>query len=125
MGKPAVWDFTWVRGTTKPPLQVRITQNGDPVPFEEVRLSVWNNNGNSLAFRASYLANEIVYDSGTNTLSFTPTAEQTRSLTRTKNDGDPAKNKYELELRQGTTERVWLMGDITAIGGLNDDEGDD
>ena len=124
MGKPAIRDFTWVRGSTTPFI-VRFTRNEVPVPFEEARLSVWKSNGRELAFRASFLAGDITYDAGSGNLTFVPTAEQTRSLTQTKVDGDPAKNFYEYEIRDGISENIWLAGAIVGWGGLNDDQGDD
>jgi hypothetical protein len=120
------FDFEWVRGTTKPDFVVTFTKNGVPVSFDDAVLSVYNKGGKSLAFRVSILGHlnspaQLVHDPDQGKITFTPTAEQTRSLTQTKADGAP-QNKYELELRNGDQEQVYLMGNILGTGGLNSDE---
>lgn len=120
MSKPSVYDFTWVRGTNNS-FRFQILQNTDTVAYDDVRVSVFKDNGATLAFRASILDATITYDVPTQMFILVPTAAQTRALTETRVDGDPGKNKYEVEVRDGGDERVYLMGTITAIGGLNDD----
>lgn len=127
MADLAIYDFKWIRGTTAP-LIVSFKVDGTPIPYDDVRLSVYT--GSTLAFRITLADNEDTVgaqDPGTvkvtspGTFSFMPTAEQTRSLTKTNLDA-PGKNSYEVEIRNGADEEVYLMGTIAAIGGLNDDE---
>lgn len=125
-----VYDFRWVRGTTEP-LIVGYTQNGAPLPLDDARLSVYDKTTNVLIFRLSYADNPgtgpgtVAYDIVTGRITFHPSAEMTRALVRSsKIDTLPAKgkNKYEVELRDGAEEHVYLMGTIAGIGGYNDDE---
>lgn len=121
MPSPARYDITWVRGTTTP-LVFAIKRNGVPIPFDDVRLSVYKNKGKELAFRASYAEGDMaVIDAPNGLVKFTPTAAQTRSLTVSKDDITPM-NRYELEYRDGPSEEVYLMGNIVGLGGINDDE---
>ena len=118
--EPKQWDIEWVRGTTSP-FQVRITANDEPLPFDDMRLSVFA--GSTLAFRLSTLdtPDQALVDDATKQVSFVPKAEQTRALIKTAK-GLPGKNSYEVELRSGDSEEVYLMGVVAGIGGLNDDE---
>jgi hypothetical protein len=123
---PKPYDFSWVRGTNSP-FQVRILAPGDPetsdpLPFDDMRLSVFA--GSNLAFRLSTLdtPTQALVNNTTKQVSFIPTPEQTRMLIQTK---DGALPKYEVELRNGESEEVYLMGNITGIGGINDDETED
>jgi hypothetical protein len=93
--------------------------------FDDVRLSVYKDNGRTLAFRVSTLEGTMILtDPAISQITFTPTPEQTRSLTESRIGGDP-KNRYELEVRHNGSEQVYLLGRITAIGGLNDDTAED
>jgi hypothetical protein len=90
-----------------------------------VRLSVFK--GKVLAFRLSLVDNPganpgQVLETSPGVVQFYPTAAQTRSMIETPNDGTVGKNKYEVELRNGTDEQIYLLGTIAAIGGINDDE---
>lgn len=122
MPSPAQYDITWVRGTTTP-LVFAIKRNGVPIPFDDIRLSVFKNKGKDLAFRASYADGTgiIVVDALQGLVKFTPSAAQTRSLTVSKDDVTPM-NKYELEYRDGASEEVYLRGNVVGLGGINDDE---
>lgn len=115
------WDeWQWVRGTTSP-VAFRLTKNDEPVEFDDIRLTVFKNKGKTLAFRVSTADGSIeVTNPAEGLITFTPTAEQTRSLTQSKLDQD-AFNTFELEVRLNGSEEVWLMGTIKAIGGINDD----
>lgn len=123
-----ICDFTWIRGTTTP-LIMTYTQNSVPLPFDDARLSVYDKTG-LLIFRLSLGDNPgtgpgtVTKDIVTGQLTFQPTAEQTRALIASKvgTVASKGKNKYEVELRNGLDEDVFLMGTICAIGGLNDDE---
>jgi hypothetical protein len=126
MAELGVYDFLWVRGTTAP-LIVSFKIDDVPLPFDDVRLSVYKNKGKTLAFRMS-LANDAGTGPGKvsidspGVIRFTPTAAQTRGLDETPNDGTEGKNRYEVELRNGPDEEVYLLGKIAAVGGINDDE---
>lgn len=121
-----IFDFEWVRGTTKPDLSFVFTKNDVPVSFDDAIISVYNKGGKSLAWRVSIQGHtdapaQIIHDPDLGKITLTPSALQTRALTPTKADG-VAQNKYEVELRNGTTEQVYVMGSIFATGGLNSDE---
>lgn len=123
---PATYDFTWVRGSTTP-LRLTFMVAGVAIPYDDIRLSVFK--GKVLAFRQSLLIDGAssglpgtVKENATGDVSFIPTAAQTRSLTQTANDGSIGKNSYEVEVRNGADEEIYLLGTIAAIGGLNDDE---
>lgn len=117
--KPKDWPIDWVRGSTSP-FAVMIKANDVLLPFDDMRLSVYA--GSTLAFRLSTLdtPTQAVVDEETGQVSFIPTTEQTRALIQTP-DGAIPKNKYEVELRYNGSEEVYLLGNINAIGGLNDD----
>lgn len=129
MGNYGICNFTWIRGTTTP-LIMTYEQNGVPLPFDDARLSVYDKATNTLLWRLTLADNPgtgpgfVSKDIVTGQLTFTPTAEQTRAMTASKVGTDPTKgkNRYEVELRNGLAEDVYLMGTIAAIGGLNDDE---
>lgn len=122
MSDLGIFDFDWVRGTTMP-LVVTLKVDGTPIPADDVRLSVYN--GSALAFRLSLADNagsgpgKVTNDTGTYT--FTPTEQQTRSLKQGKR-GQPGKSAYEIAVRNGRDEKVYIMGAINGIGGINDDE---
>ena len=120
---PGILDFNWVRGTTSP-LVVGLHQDSVPLPYDDIRLSVYN--GSTLVFRITLESNEgegpgTVQITSPGWFKFTPTPEQTRALKQVKIDAG-GKNNYEVELRNGTSELVYLMGTIAGIGGINDDE---
>lgn len=119
--EPAVNDFLWVRGTTTP-LVIRFKKNGVAIEFDDARISVFKNKGKELAFRVSIEDGRVVKtDPSEGEITFQPTAAETRGLTQSKDEED-GKNRYEVELRNGGSEEVYLYGTIKAIGGLNDDE---
>lgn len=116
---PDIYDFDWVRGTTEPVI-MRFQQGGNPLPFDDVRFRVYN--GSTFLFMMSISGGgATLTDALTGEVTFQPTAAQTRSLVQSKIDA-PRKNAYEVELRNGTSELVYVMGSIGGIGGLNDDE---
>lgn len=122
MSDLGIYDFEWVRGTTMPFI-VSLKINGDPIPLDDVRLSVYN--GTALAFRLT-LADDVGTGPGSvsavaGVYTFTPTAAQTRLLKQGK-PGQIGKSKYEVEVRDGEDEIVYMMGTINGIGGINDDE---
>lgn len=122
MADLGTYDFEWVRGTTEP-LVVSLKINDVPIAADDVRLSVYK--GKNLAFRLT-LADDAGTGPGkvsvdTGVYTFQPTEAQTRSLNETAR-GDAGKNSYELAVRNGADERVYLLGTIAGIGGLNDDE---
>lgn len=126
MTAPATFDFTWVRGTTTP-LRLSFKVDDVAIAYDDIRLSVWK--GKVLAFRLTLADNEqssgdpgTVFTNSPGDISFIPTAAQTRLLIQSANDGSIGKNTYEVEVRNGLDEEVYILGTITAIGGLNDDE---
>jgi hypothetical protein len=126
MAEVGTYDFMWVRGTTAP-FVVQMVINSVPIALDDIRLTVFKSGGKTLAFRISLAANNVagpggVQETAPGIFTFTPTAAQTRSLTETAR-GAPGKNTYEVEVRNGTSENVYLLGVISAVGGINDDEG--
>jgi hypothetical protein len=127
MADLGTYDFTWVRGTTSP-LTMSFKINDVAIPYDDVRLSVYA--GAVLAFKLTLVDNpgsgpgkvSEVGGSGSGVITFQPTAAQTRGLLLTKVPGSGGKNTYEVEIRDGSNEDVFIMGTIEAIGGLNDDE---
>jgi hypothetical protein len=123
-----LYDFAWIRGTTTP-LLVGFNLNGSPMPFDDARLSVYDRAGETLLFRLS-LSNNPGFGPGTasidgaGVITFHPTAQQTRDLIASRIGTPPGngRNRYEIEIRQGAEESVFIMGNIAAIGGINDDE---
>lgn len=121
----ATYNFDWVRGTTLPFI-VSMKENGIPIALDDIRLSVYA--GSTMLFRMSLASNPgtngtpgTVQETSPGIFTFTPTAAQTRSLKVTA-AGAAGKNKYEVEIRRGALEAVYLMGAIAGIGGINDDE---
>lgn len=124
--KPAVATLYFVRGTTDPKVWRFKDSDGNGIMFDDVRLTV--NKGNKLLFRVSITgdgdapAQIILTDYSAGEVTFTPTADQTRLVTKGTVADGTVKCRYELEVRQGTLEQVWLMGPCEGIGGDNDDE---
>lgn len=126
MAELGTYNFVWVRGSTAP-LMLSFKIDNVAIPFDDARLSVYKNKGKTLAFRLTLAANagsspghvQIV---SPGVVKFIPTAAQTRMLDQTPNDGTEGKNRYEVELRNGLDEQIYIMGTIAAVGGINDDE---
>ena len=120
MARPQIYDIEWTRGTT-PKMVVRFTRNGVAIPFDDARMSV--SDGKKILFRLTIENNAGITHTNPETgeIKIEPTAEQTRLLVPTRADGIP-RNRYEIELRNGADEQVYLMGSIDGIGGDNDDE---
>lgn len=120
---PATYDFTIVRGTQGPTqgLVFRLKANDDGdlvnIPFEDVRLSIYKRK--TLLLRAT-LENGllVVSDVDEAEITWTPTTDDTRLIPI------GAKAQYELEVWNGDTEIVYMLGTITGLGGINDDEDD-
>jgi hypothetical protein len=123
MADLGIYNFKWVRGTTMPFI-VSMKIDDVPIPYDDIRLSVYN--GTTLVFRLSLHDNEgtepgSVEITSPGVFSFRPTAAQTRMLTKVAADAE-GKSSYEVEIRDGLNESVYLLGTIAGIGGLNDDE---
>jgi len=133
-----VCDIIWIRGTTAPFIMT-YTQNDVPLVFDDARLRVFAKTaveGVDLPLFELTLSDNpgtgpgtVTKDVVTGKLTFTPTEAMTRSLVRSRTardgtvpDKTKGKNRYEVELRNGPDARVYLMGTIFAVGGLNDDE---
>lgn len=120
---PATYDLTIVRGTQGPTqglvFRLKADDNGTYVniSFDDVRLSIYKRK--TLLIRAT-LANGllVVSDPTEAEITWTPTADDTRLIPV------GAKSQYELEVWNGDTEIVYMMGTITGLGGINDDEDD-
>jgi hypothetical protein len=120
---PATYNFSVVRGTSGPTqgLVVQLkAQSGLSlvnIPYQDVRLSIYDPKGRTLILRASLSGGSLIESDLANAeITWAPTAAQTRLIPI----GDKA--SYELEVRNAGTEIVYMLGTITGIGGLNDDE---
>ena len=124
---PATYDFSVVRGSAAAarefsPLIFRVLNGSEALPYDDIRLSVYSKKNNDLKgvflFRCSVGDGDglVETDEYAGEVAWFPTTEQTRQLPV----GDAY---YELELRDGASEVVFLRGAVTGIGGLNDDEG--
>jgi hypothetical protein len=116
-------DREFIRGTT-PTMLYRFKKKDGlgvkvPIPFDVAILSVFKGNpGKTLLFR------EVmpITDPQEGEVTLVLTADHTRSLAPSL-PGDLGKNSYEIELRDGTNEKVYVIGAIAGIGGLNSDQG--
>ena len=119
---PAQYQIEWVRGTTTP-FVFAMKRNGVPLPFDDIRLSVYKKGGKALIFRATYSdgGGITIVNPATGLVKFQPTPEQTRALVQSK-DGLTPQNIYEVEYWYQGSQEVYLMGDVLGIGGINDDE---
>jgi hypothetical protein len=120
---PAVQNMTIARGTTEPfvwRFQSAPDPNNltvlEPVPFTDVHLTF--NKRSTLLFRKKLSeANGLsVTDALTGEVTWEPTPAETKNIPR-----GEAKSRYELEVWNGPKQTLWLMGDVTGIGGDNDD----
>jgi hypothetical protein len=127
---PGTHDFTVVRGTTSPfivQLQAPEDLNYDPpvfipIPFTDVHLTIAPGGGGTI-YRKKLSDNDVrffVSNEYEGEITWLPTPDETRQLAESKN-GAAGKNHYELEIWNGTEQEVFLIGTITAIGGINDD----
>lgn len=121
--RPSVADMYFVRGSTDPKIwRFKIAETEEPLPFDDARLTVAK--GSTVLFRVTMTGDDpqiLLTDYTLGEITFYPTAAQTRLVPKTK-AGTTPKATYELELRTGNIERVYLMGTVEGIGGINDDE---
>lgn len=120
---PAVYDFKVVRGASGPTegliFKLHANNNGEieNIPYEDVRLSIYNKRGTEKILRASLSEGSIVLlDAVDNSFAWVPTTTDTRLIPR-----GEGKAYYELEVWNGAYESVYMHGYITGIGGVNDD----
>lgn len=128
-----VKDIEWVRGGTQPmAFNFRRKTGSNPDTFEglvfdDCRFSVWSGaeKGGKLLFRYSIVGGEITLsDPANGGVQWKVQPADTRACTFSTVDGE-AKNRYEIELRSGIDERIYIMGKVKAVGGVNDDEADE
>lgn len=125
---PATYNFTVVRGTAGlgKGLIVRLkTQDGqvlNNMPYQDVRLSIYNDKKTQLLMRLAVSDGGLLETNpGESEVAWVPTTEQTRLI--------PISDKgrtayYELEIWNGLDdESVYMLGNITGLGGVNDDQG--
>lgn len=124
MTTPTIYDFTWVRGSTTP-LIIRFKRGSVAIPFNSARLVVYKERGKTLAFKMDTAApvsgDAVITNADEGEVTFTPTQAQTRGLTPSSSVDAAGRNKYEVEVRQGASREIYVMGTINAIGGLNED----
>jgi hypothetical protein len=119
--KPATYDFSVVRGSAGPGqgLKVKLKVKDDSdneinLDFDDVRLSIYKRN--TYLLRCTLANGKMVVTDPTEAeVEWVPTTEDTRKLQA------GAKNIYELEVRNGTYEAIYMIGTINGIGGINDD----
>jgi hypothetical protein len=122
------YSFSVMRGSVanmreQSPLVFRLNMNGQPLVFDDVRLSVYSKSNELkgiLIFRTNLVdvgpdGRLVLTDEYSSEVAWYPTAEQTRALLV------GAKNFYEIEVRYNSNEAIFLAGTITGVGGLNDD----
>lgn len=122
---PGTFDFNIVRGTTAP-LIVALSDNVadvlTPVAYTSIVLSI--SKKATVGDEASLILRKIstaadglaaVVDGDALRVTWTPSPAESRSLLV------GAKNYYELEVRNGSIQVVYLLGTITGIGGINSD----
>lgn len=120
---PATYNFSVVRGTSGPTqglvFRLKATEEDGSlvnIPYEDVRLSIYKRT--TLLLRATLSGGEIVEnDIAEAELAWVPTTDDTRVIPVGLN-----KCQYELEVWNAGTQVVYLIGGITGIGGINDDE---
>lgn len=119
---PGVHDFTIVRGTTQTLVfRLKLSDGGSPpvltnMPFDDVIISIQPKNGTLInhAISDAY-AGFFVSSAPDNEITWRPTPSESRSFPV------GAKTTYEVEVRDGLDQLVYLTGTITASGGLNPD----
>jgi len=114
---PATYNFTIVRGSTTP-FVFRLLQGGvsppTPIAYDDVRLSV-GKEGATLYRKTLEDATLTESDPLIGEITWTPTPAETRQISK-------RGTYYEVEIRMGSSEEVYLRGTITGIGGANDDD---
>jgi hypothetical protein len=120
---PGTYDFSIVRGTTQPLIiQLKVSDGATPpvltnMLFDDVIITIQPKNGTKIVAKISEAAPRFaVTDALENELTFTPTAAESRTYPL------GAKTTYEVEVRDGASQMVYLTGTITATGGINIDD---
>lgn len=116
---PGVYDFDIWRGSTEPfVVRLKTTDEDDNevnLPFDDVRLTFYGLD-DVVLFRKTLEAGEIVVTNEEEAeVSWTPTPEESRQFPL------GAKTRYELEVRDGSSQMIYLVGVVTGAGGGNDD----
>lgn len=119
---PGEYNFSIVRGTTQPLVfRLKVSDGATPpvltnMPFDDVIITIQPKNGTKIVAKISEASAAFaVTDALENEITFTPTPAQSRTYPL----GE--KTTYEVEVRDGTSQMVYLTGTITATGGLNID----
>jgi hypothetical protein len=116
---PGTFDFTIYRGTTDPFL-FRISNDDGTIPFTDIQLTIslkTDNEGAAPIVRKKLTDDDPNFDVDdySGIVTWIPTPAESRAIPV----GDKA--KYEVELRNGTSQLIYLIGEITALGGINAD----
>lgn len=122
---PATYNFDVVRGTAGEGMglvfRLKAGDGTTNIPYQDVRMSVYQKS--TLLFRLALdNGDESFYESnaGEAEITWKPTAEQTRAIPNS--DKGKVAN-YEIEVWNGPgTEAVYVLGQISGIGGINDDQ---
>jgi hypothetical protein len=117
---PGKYSFTLYRGSTDP-FSFRITNDqGALVPYTDLILTISKKNStvdtDALVRMQLSLADPNFIADAAGVVTWTPTPAQSRSL------GVGMKQKYEVEVRNGPLQLIYLIGDITGAGGINSDD---
>ncbi len=117
MISPAQEDVIVVRGTTDKWVYQFVT--GTPevaIPLTDLRLTFYKSITSPI-LRVTLAEGNFVSDGALiPTYTWTPTPEETRLIPKKE-----AGCFYELELHNGPSELVYILGNVTGIGGGNDD----
>lgn len=123
---PGIHNFSVVRGTSGPHngLVFQLLAGTPPanLPYEDVRLSIYNRRGSQRFVRATLANGEmVVLDPAINKFAWSPSTQDTRAIPQGIADDGFGKAYYEIEVWNGEYETVYCRGYIEGIGGVNDD----
>jgi hypothetical protein len=117
---PAEYNFTLYRGGTAP-FAFRIKDDtGAPLPFEDIIFTIskkTDKDGVTPILRKALTDDDPNFDVDdySGVVTWIPTPAESRSL------AVGEKQKYEVELRIGQFQLIYLVGLITGAGGINSD----
>lgn len=119
MRKPGSRDISIVRGTTEPFTFRFVDDDDDPLPWNDVELVISRSDFNGVDILRLTLSGGglvVITDTGKQYIQWKPTEIQSRLIPIGR------LSFYEVQLTIGAEKRVYLVGRVTGIGGLNDDD---
>lgn len=119
MRTPASRDIAIVRGTTEPFTFRFVNEDGDPITWDDVELVISKTDHNGIDILRLTLSGgglTTIIDDGKQYIQWKPTEAQSRLIPIGR------LSFYEAQIKVGAERRVYLIGRVTGIGGLNDDD---